>query len=177
MAAPTLEYLQAQEMIRNRLVQYCRAVDHHDLDLLRDVYWPDAIDDHGFFKGNGHEFAEFNVTNSPLAFSIIRHSVSNIHAVIEGDEARVESYVLAYHRVRNEAETVERLLGPSYAAKAKSCEDGHDYLVGGQYFDRFQRRGGEWRILERLATSDWDIVQPSSATRREGAFATADAAA
>jgi hypothetical protein len=91
--------------------------------------------------------------------------------VIQGDQADVESYVLAYHRVFDSDETVHDVLGAVYAARhAGGSNEGHDFLAGGQWFDRFERRDGVWRIINRVATTHWDMVQPSSSVGREGMF-------
>lgn len=45
----TLETLMAcadRAAIENVLGTYCRAIDRLDLELLRSVYHPDAVDDH-----------------------------------------------------------------------------------------------------------------------------------
>jgi hypothetical protein len=43
--------------IENVLGLYCRAIDRLDVELLRSVYHPDAIDDHGAMCMNAQEFA------------------------------------------------------------------------------------------------------------------------
>ena len=42
------------------LTRYCRALDRADLEMMKSVYWEDAIDIHGVFEGNAHEFAGFD---------------------------------------------------------------------------------------------------------------------
>ena len=45
--------------IEKVLARYCRAIDRTDMELLKSVYHPDGIDNHGVFTGNAMEFAEF----------------------------------------------------------------------------------------------------------------------
>ena len=45
-----------REAIRDCLFRYSHAIDRYQLDILRTVYWPDAIDDHSGFKGNPEGF-------------------------------------------------------------------------------------------------------------------------
>lgn len=136
LAAEELRALADELAIRRVLATYCRAIDRCDKALLRTVYWPDAIDNHGIFNGNALEFADFIV---PMlsAMRCTTHSISNVLVQLAGDVARVETYVQAYH----DAE------GP----------DGRiDIVVGGRYLDRFERRGAEWRIAHRQFVLDWN---------------------
>ena len=48
----------AREAIREVAFRYSRGVDRLDADVMRSAYWPDAVDDHGRFVGNGWEFVE-----------------------------------------------------------------------------------------------------------------------
>src|SRR5262245_17777267 len=51
--APAVRVLLDKQAIQEVLARYCRGVDRADLELLRSVYHPDAIDNHGTFNGNG----------------------------------------------------------------------------------------------------------------------------
>ena len=44
-----------REAIRDCLYRYSRGVDRCDEDMLRSVYWEDAIDDHCLFTGQREE--------------------------------------------------------------------------------------------------------------------------
>jgi hypothetical protein len=141
------EFLQ-KEAIREQLYRYCRAVDRGDKELMRQVYHPDATDNHGVFEGRASEFVELDVEQVMPGLKITQHLIGNVLIELEGDVARVESYVFASHRVQQ--------------------ADGlHDIVVWGRYLDRFERRAGEWRIAHRQcvfdgirndkASADWDM--------------------
>lgn len=166
-----IDRLVAIDAIRSRLTQYCTAVDRSNLADLKDVYWPDATDDHGFHSGPAMEFAEMNATRSPEVFHLLHHSVSNIMCRVDGDTADVESKLIAFHRIRDIQAYVERLLGPSYWAKFGGNANGHDHLVGGRYVDRFERRNGEWRIAVRRSVTDWEMAQPAGSIVTESMLA------
>ena len=51
--------LRDREAIREVIHRYCQAVDRCDLEMLKSCYHADGYDDHGFFAGNAHEFAEY----------------------------------------------------------------------------------------------------------------------
>lgn len=170
-AAITLDDLISREEIRNILVRYCIGVDQRNAEMIKSVYWPDAHDDHGVFCGPAYEFADLNVEMARKHTLLTHHLVGNFCIEIEGENAQVDSYVIAYHRIRGDGESVRSVLGESYFSEyGKQNRNGHDYLAGGRYRDHFQRRQGEWRILKRVALADWDMLQPSSALWQEGLF-------
>ena len=133
-----VETLLAHEAIRQVLYRYCRGVDRGDAGLLEDVYHADAVDVHGAFKGNGHEFATHIVANLDAVDGVAQHHITNvlIDLAADGDSAQVESYFLAFHPyAEGEAERVA--------------------YVGGRYLDRFEARDGAWRIAHREVVLDW----------------------
>ena len=80
------------------------------------------------------------------------HLLGNILIHIVGDNADVESYVHALHRV-------QRPGGEPY-----------DVVIAGRYVDRMQRRDGEWRIFRRIVVRDLFREYPDSADLRQGLF-------
>ena len=54
-----LQLLLDRAAIEDCLVRYCHAIDRCDAELLRGVYWPDAVDDHIFWRGNAEAFVDF----------------------------------------------------------------------------------------------------------------------
>lgn len=128
--------------IRRVLATYCRAIDRCDAGLLRSVYWPDAVDQHGIFNGNAMQFVDFIV---PMLrnMRMTCHSISNILIELQGDVARVETYVRAYH-------------------DTTGTEGRFDIVVGGRYLDRMERRDGEWRIAHRQFVMDWNQNLPAT---------------
>ncbi len=134
----------ARGAIGQILGRYCQAIDRCDIDRLKSVYWPDAHDDHGVFTGNAMDFADF-VIPALKQLNRTMHLIAN--SVIDfddADNARGETYVVAYHDVPGE-------LGAT------------DAVAGGRYLDHFQRRNGEWRIQHRVYVIDWNQNQRSSA--------------
>lgn len=120
---------------------------------MASVYHPDGTDDHGTFKGLGSDFAVY-------ATDILRkHAVATSHVigdslydVIDESTVDVETQVTAVHRCRE--------------------DDGSEYLerFGGRYFDRFERRDGDWKIAERRLTWDWDVREAVTPAFKPGRF-------
>jgi hypothetical protein len=133
---PALRELLDRAAIHDVLMRYCRGVDRCDEELVRSAYHPDAVDDHGYWKGSGWAFAGFIVRDLARRSSATTHAVANESIALHGDTADVESYVFAY-------------LCPS------GGEDAGVDLFAGRYVDRFERRDGEWRISRRTVVHDW----------------------
>lgn len=122
-----------RQRITDVLHRYCRAVDRLDHDLLLSAYHPDAVDDHGSFVGTAGDFAARTIDRMARAYEATQHRLANVAIDLRGDTAWVESYVVATHVLPGNA--VEH--------------------AGARYVDRFERRGGEWRIATRVVVVDW----------------------
>jgi hypothetical protein len=114
-----------------------RAIDRCDETLLRSLFHPDATDDHGVFQGTASDFATW-VMPVLAGMKRTQHFIGNVLIELEGDVARGESYFIAHHTVTGEAGT-----------DAVS-------IAAGRYLDRFELRGGEWRVGHRHAVYDWN---------------------
>lgn len=130
-----LNEIKAHLEIRQVLYRYCRGVDRGDVELLKSVYHPDAIDHHGPFVGPGFEFAPWVVGEIGKLKLPEQHHITNVLIEVEGDVARVESAYLALHPE-----------GPA--------ENDTFVLVSGRYLDHFELRGEHWKIAERHVTID-----------------------
>lgn len=137
-----LERAADQQEIRDVIYRYCRGIDRCDYDLVRSCYHPDAIDDHGDFRGGVEEFIDYVQQGLPR-FERTMHFIGNVLIEPDGDIARVESYIVAYHHLGASRTKPER-----------------DYLVGLRYVDDFERRAGEWRIASRVCVFEWSRIDP-----------------
>lgn len=128
-----------REAIRDCLYTYARGVDRGDMAALQAAYWPDARDCHGA------------LANGPVALffkqceAIFAKGPRNIHVITNvlidfksATRARVESYFTAYQR-----------LGASQVQMV------------GRYNDQFEKREGQWRVLDRQVIYDW--IEPQTA--------------
>lgn len=128
--------------IHDVLMRYCRGVDRGDVELLRTVYHLDSVDDHGYWSGPGQEFGEFIVGRLASAALRTTHAVANELIELDGDTARVETYVFAYlWRAIESEENAEAL-----------------DVFAGRYVDLFARREGVWRIASRRVVHDWSCT-------------------
>lgn len=67
------------------------------------------------------------------------HSVANEWIEVKGDHAVGEHYIIAH-----------------------MCAGGADVMTGGRYIDRYERRGGVWKIASRTFVADWNTSHPKS---------------
>ena len=128
----TLEDLLDIEAIRQALASYARGIDRQDHDLVLSAYWPDGWDAHGSHEGSPQAFAEF--VRRHWAIFRMQHFFGQSRIELDGSFANVESYFTAHHRL---------------------VEENREYVLGGRYNDRFEKRDGMWKVLDRVVVFDW----------------------
>jgi hypothetical protein len=127
--------LLAKEQIRDRLASLARGEDRRDAALVHGAFWPDATVDFGMFAGDFDAYLAWVVPGSS-AIPVTQHVLGQSLIRLDGSAARVETHVLAYHRV--------------------DMGSGHrDVVLGGRYLDTFAERDGQWRIAQRTMLYDW----------------------
>lgn len=136
----TLAQLSAAEACREAARRYCRGVDRLDPDCMRSAYWPDATDDHGTFVGNAYEFVD-HCMESHKRWDWTMHTITNhiVELDPDGEHGRGEAYNMTY------------LQRPT----------GELDIWFGRYLDIYERRGEEWRILERVCVHEGDRTEPA----------------
>jgi SnoaL-like domain len=132
-----LDELQARLAIEDTLKHFIRAVDRQDWAAARATYHDDAIDAHGFFTGPADELLTVvERLHERQDHSV--HFISNILIEFAApDRALVESYILVFQRFGPDAEGVP----PGSAGVRK--------FGTARYIDRFETRGGDWRVAHR----------------------------
>ena len=132
----TIEDMLSREAIRDTLARIARGEDRRDDALIRSGYWPEARIDFGVFAGSFDDYLGWCVPGSP-EISVTQHILAQSLIMLDGDTARVETYVISYHRV-------------------KAGDEERDTAMGARYLDRFERRDGDWRFVSRTMIYDWD---------------------
>jgi len=152
-----------KQAITEIIMTYARAVDRLDEDLLRTVFHPDSQHAHGF-EGPSSDPGLPSKPGAPgdfvaFAFEILgtmthtHHQLGNIFIAVDGDDAHTETYFSAYHRMRAKGDPL---------AGDNAYDTEMDWLVGGRYIDRFQKRAGVWKISHRTGLTDWMRTEPPS---------------
>ena len=148
---PSLAEMADRLAIQDVLAQHSRGVDRADEAILKSAYWPDAEVAYGGFNGPAHEFCEM-LPGAIKRYAGTQHTITNVSIDLRGDEARVETYVTAYHYLAAEGGDTEMT-----------------YL--GRYLDRMRKRDDVWRILHRRVVMDWNQNAPASAVLEGPPFA------
>jgi len=141
-----LDAVIARDAIHQLSVAYCRGADRADAALIRSVFHDD-----GSFVGAGmsagaDDFAAATANLVRTALKTSFHSIANEWVEVEGDHAIGEIYVIAFSRTH----------GGEDGAAAQ------DNFIGGRYLDRYERRAGIWKIVERVFVQDWMTTHPST---------------
>lgn len=148
-----LQALLDKQEITEVLVRYCRGADRGDADLIEAAYHDDATEDHGgTFLGSAKDYVAMLRKILPAA-PRMTHATTNILIELDGDVARVESYILTFSR--REAEG----------------EDAFDSLTMARVIDRFEKREGRWAIAQRRLAWEWNHEMPLRETWGRGGIA------
>ncbi|MCG3753996.1 nuclear transport factor 2 family protein [Amycolatopsis sp. Poz14] len=135
-----LRQLLDREEIRGLMARYARAVDRMDTAALREVYHPDAYDDHGDYQGGLDGLIGY-VTERIGGVPQVMHFLGQCHIEFAAsDVALVETYFMTAHT-----------LGPEAQAAYGVQDSGGAVQISmfGRYVDRTERRDGVWRIAQR----------------------------
>ncbi len=138
--ATDVRYLKDRAAILDCMNRYTRGADRLDRELLLSAYHPDATDDRGAFTGGPEARVEWLLAYL-VTLGHTSHHISNFTLEVDGDVAHCESYVITTS-VPKDGETVT--------------------MGGARYIDRFERRGGEWKIAHREAVMDFNFTVPTS---------------
>lgn len=155
--AASIQALLDKEAIRELVLKYCRAADRHDSEAMRALYFDDALDDHGsYFSGLAMEFID-KLPEIQAPMQILHHNVTTHNIELDPQNpnyAEGEVYILAMHQA--------------------TTPDGEliDFIIGGRYLDKYEKRDGVWKFSHRAILADWcKLAAPSDITLDDGIIA------
>ena len=111
-----------------------------DQDVLLSMFWPGAIDEHGVYTGSIEGYVEWLKENHRPEDSWMHHNTTQ-RIEVEGDQAWTETYCIATNRTA-----------------ARDGNPAVDRVVRVRYCDRFEKRGGEWRIAHRKVVYSPSVI-------------------
>ena len=128
-----LRTLLDKAQIHDALMRYSRGVDLGDGELVVSCFHPDATLDYGRGPMSAAALAE---GIAKMTATGAMHFIGNEYVEVDGDTAYGETYFISYATITGSGQPATR-------------------SRGGRYLDRFERRGGEWKIARRLLVDEW----------------------
>ena len=144
--------LVAKRACYDALMRYARGVDRCDPELVRSGYHPGAFDDHGGYQGDVDGFIPWVKEIVMDAYTCTMHKMGNVLIEVDGDQAYGETYAIAHHVDARAAEPT-------------------DLIMGVRYLDRFECRGGDWRVVHRVMSYEWERVATIGAQSFDASYA------
>ena len=77
------------------------------------------------------------------SMGILHHNVTTHNIHLMGNLAEGETYIIAFHQVLTD-------------------EASYDVIIGGRYFDKYEKRDGVWKFSSRAVDADWAYVNDPS---------------
>ncbi len=156
--------LEDREAIREVIAAYAHSIDRRRWDMMGQLFHEDAVFGFGPVEGDWRGFVE-------QARAIIDPCISTQHLLgqtligfADAETAHCETYLTAMHVVP---------VGYPRPEVFPARDEAYSATISGRYVDRFEKRGGEWRIAKRQGLYDWrefrSIGEASLAGMPEGA--------
>lgn len=134
-----LERLLDRQDILDCLVRFSRAMDRFDRELFLSAFHCDAVISAGEFVGGPQDLYDWACEMHEQGQSSTHHNLLNHSCDIDGDVAHTETYYLFVGRNRDDS----------------------NWIAGGRYVDRFERRDGMWKIALRTNAIEWSGMVPT----------------
>jgi 3-phenylpropionate/cinnamic acid dioxygenase small subunit len=130
-----LQALLDRAAIHDLIMRYARGVDRRDLDLVASCFAADAAYDGALGRG-GIDVVLAALRERMPRYRTTMHFLTNPLIEVQGDVAACETYALVYHRLEND-------------------DDVEDFIVGVRYVDELARRSEGWRIVRRRTAMEF----------------------
>ncbi|WP_280434755.1 nuclear transport factor 2 family protein [Nocardia carnea] len=121
------------------LTRFSRGMDRFDRALFLSSFHPDAEIAAGDFVGCPEDLYGWASAMHEKGQYATHHNLLNHTCDIDADTAHTETYYL-------------------FAARNR---DDSNWLAGGRYLDRLERRAGKWRIILRTNIIEWSGMVPT----------------
>lgn len=135
-----LDELLNRQDIYDCIKRVSRAIDRFDKELFVSGFHDDAVIDAGAFVGEPCRVYAGGAELHEAGQISTLHHLTNHSCEIDGDSAHAETYFF-------------------YAGRNR---DGGNWMAGGRYADRLERRDGVWRIAFRCTLLEWSGEMPES---------------
>ena len=134
-----LEQLLDRQDILDCQVRFSRGMDRFDRELFLSAFHADAVIAAGPFVGGPVALYDWASKLHDHGQSATHHNLLNHTCDLDGDVAHTETYYLFVGRNRDET----------------------NWIAGGRYIDRLERRAGAWKIALRTNAIEWSGMVPT----------------
>ncbi|GAB3098367.1 nuclear transport factor 2 family protein [Aestuariicella hydrocarbonica] len=134
-----LQQMLDRQDIYDCLVRFSRGMDRFDRDLFLSAFHQDALLSAGEYVAGPAEIYDWAKDLHEHGQSATQHNLLNHTCDIEGDTAHSEIYYQFVGRNRDDS----------------------NWVAGGRYIDRLERREGEWKIAFRTNVIEWSGSLPT----------------
>jgi hypothetical protein len=136
-----LEQLADKQDILEALTRFSRGMDRFDREVFLSAFHDDATMAAGPFVGSPADCYAWASALHEQGQVATHHNLLNVTYDIDGDVAHTETYYLFVGRNRDES----------------------NWIAGGRYIDRLEKRGGAWKIALRTNAIEWSGMVPTMA--------------
>jgi hypothetical protein len=122
--------------------RWCRAVDRRDWALVRSVFHPGAIDDHGMYKGDIDGLIEW-LEARHQCITMSMHVLGNVFIEFANLESAVcESYLVAYQRYDSAPGADQSHILAALGNSVDPSDLPIDVMMPARYVDALEKRDG-----------------------------------
>lgn len=134
-----LETLLERQAILDCQTRFSRGMDRFDRDLFLSAFHRDATIAAGEFVGGPEALYDWAAQLHEQGQVATHHNLLNHTCDIDGATAHTETYYLFVGRNRDDS----------------------NWIAGGRYIDRMEKRDGEWKIVMRSNAIEWSGLVPT----------------
>ena len=134
-----LEALLDKQDILECLTRFSRGMDRFDREQFLSAFHHDAIIAAGDYVGGPVTLFDWATNMHEKGQVATHHNLLNLTVDIDGDTAHTETYYLFVGRNRDDT----------------------NWMAGGRYIDRLERRAGVWKIAQRCNAIEWSGMVPT----------------
>jgi hypothetical protein len=134
-----LELLLDRQAILDCLTRFSRGMDRFDRDLFLSAFHADATIAAGEFVGGPADLYTWASALHEQGQIATHHNLLNHFCDIDGSAAHAETYYLFVGRNRDDS----------------------NWMAGGRYIDKLEKRNGQWKIALRTNAIEWSGSVPT----------------
>ena len=134
-----LEQLLDRQDILDCQNRFSRGMDRFDREVFLSAFHSDAVIAAGPFVGGPIALYDWASQLHAQGQIATQHNLLNHSCDIDGDSAHSETYYLFVGRNRDDS----------------------NWMAGGRYIDRLEKRDGEWKIAMRTNAIEWSGMLPT----------------